>query len=305
MFTHILVPLDGSVLAEAVLPYVRLLAGKPGGRVTLLHLIERAAPQTVHGAHHLRTVADAEEYLAGVARDLAESGVTVETHIDTNEGGDTPNRIESHATEWRVDLVALCVHGRSGLGRLFFGSIAQSVLGAGVAPVLLVIAPGKGVTAASAPTLDHLFVPLDGTPEAEVALPLVVEIARERGSTIHLTLVVPTRDTVSGSMGGAARFSPTATAVFLTQTAQDAEGYLNEKVAQLRIAGVAVQAEVQRGDPATGVLAAAKRIPADLTAVASHGRSGLEGAWMGSVGNTVLARAAGPFLLVRRWDGPR
>lgn len=305
MFTHILVPLDGSALAEATLPYVRLLVGSSGGRVTLLHLIERAAPQTVHGARHLRTVADAEEYLAGIAHDLAGSGMVVATHIDTNEGGDTPNRIVAHATEWRVDLVALCVHGRSGLGRLFFGSIAQSVLGAGVAPVLLVIAPGKEAKAAPAPTLDALLVPLDGTPEAEAALPLVTQIARERGSTVHLTLVVPTRETASGAMGGAARFSPTAAAAFLTQAAQDAEGYLNEQAAHLRAAGVPVRAEVVRGDSATGILAAAKRIPADLIAIASHGRSGLEGAWMGSVGNTVLARSAGPFLLVRRWDEPR
>ena len=190
-------------------------------------------------------------------------------------------------------------------GGCSFGSIAQSVLAAGVAPVLLVIAPGKDAPPAPAPTLDHLLVPLDGTPEAESALPLVAALARQRGSTVHLTLVVPTRDTVSGSMGGAARFSPTAATAFLAQAAEDAERYLNEQAERLRAAGVTVRADVVRGDPATAILSATKRIPADLTAIASHGRSGLGSAWMGSVGNTVLARSAGPFLLIRRWDGPR
>ena len=89
MFAHLLVPLDGSGLAETVLPYVHLLARVDGTRVTLLHLIERNAPTSVHGARHLRTVAEAEAYLNDVAASLRRDGITVETHVDTNEGGDT------------------------------------------------------------------------------------------------------------------------------------------------------------------------------------------------------------------------
>src|SRR5947209_7095071 len=96
MFAHLLVPLDGSGLAETVLPYVRLIAHVNGTRVTLLHLIERNAPTSVHGARHLRTIAEAEAYLSGVAESLRRDGITVDTHVDTNEAGDTAGRIVDH-----------------------------------------------------------------------------------------------------------------------------------------------------------------------------------------------------------------
>src|SRR4051794_36064778 len=107
MFAHLLVPLDGSGLAETVLPYVRLIAHVNGTRVTLLHLIERNAPASVHGARHVTTVPEAEAYLNGVAESLRHDGVTANTHVDTNEAGDTAGRIVDHAAELKIDLVVL------------------------------------------------------------------------------------------------------------------------------------------------------------------------------------------------------
>jgi nucleotide-binding universal stress UspA family protein len=297
MFAHLLVPLDGSGLAETVLPYVRLLARGATTRVTLLHLIERNAPTSVHGARHLRTVPEADAYLDELAESLRRDGITVETHVDTNEGGDTAGRIVDHAAEMRVDLVVLCAHGRSGLGRWLFGSIAQKVLAIGVAPVLLVI-PTEGDEPRT-PAFTNVLLPLDGQADAEVALPLAEAIGKGTGATLHLLLVVPTVGSLSGTMASIARFSPNVTAELLDKSVGDATAYLQGLASRLAAAGVSVQTLVAREDPATAILDAAKRVRADLVVMASHGRAGMGGAWAGSVSNKILARSPGPFLLIR------
>src|SRR4051794_26259622 len=305
MFVHLLVPLDGSGLAETVLPYVRALVHAFDNRptVTLVHLIERDAPASVHGARHLTTVPDADTYLTELADRLRADGITVDTHVDTNEKGDTAGRIVDHAAEMRADLIVLCAHGRSGLGRWLFGSIAQKVLAVGVAPVLMVL-PTAGSEPRQA-TLRHLLLPLDGTADAEVALPLAEQLARATGATMHLVLVVPTVGSLSGAMSSIARFSPKVTAELLESAGSDAVVYLDGLAHRLRAAGITVETSIARDDPATAILEAAKRARADLIVMASHGRAGMGGAWAGSVSNKVLARSPGPFLLIRAPGTPQ
>lgn len=305
MFAHLLVPLDGSGLAETTLPYVRALAHAygDGARVTLVHLIERGAPASVHGARHLTTVPEADAYLTEVAERLRADGIAVDTHVDTNEGNETAGRIVDHVAEMRADLVVLCAHGRSGLGRWLFGSIAQKVLAVGVAPVLMVL-PTAG-SEPRLPTMQHILLPLDGTPDAEIALPLAEQLARATGGTMHLVLVVPTVGSLSGAMSSIARFSPKVTAELLESAGSDAVVYLDGLASRLRAAGVAVETSIARDDPATAILDLAKRIHADLIVMASHGRAGMGGAWAGSVSNKVLARSPGPFLLIRAPGTPQ
>lgn len=305
MFAHLLVPLDGSGLAETTLPYVHALARAygDGARVTLLHLIEREAPSSVHGARHLTTVPEADAYLAELAAGFRAEGIAADTHVDTNERGDTAGRIVDHAAEMGADLVVLSAHGRSGLGRWLFGSIAQKVLAVGVAPVLMVL-PIAG-NEPRLPTLTHILLPLDGTADAEVALPLAEQLARATGATMHLVLVVPTVGSLSGAMSSIARFSPKVTAELLESAGSDAVVYLDGLAARLRAAGIAVEASIARDDPATAILNLAKRVHADLIVMASHGRAGMGGAWAGSVSNKILARSPGPFLLIRAPGTPQ
>ncbi|MCA1668751.1 MAG: universal stress protein [Thermomicrobia bacterium] len=305
MFRHLLVPLDGSGLAETTLPVIRTLAYGSGERaqVTLLHLIERGAPASVHGARHLTTVPDAEAYLTAIAERFRAAGITVDTHVDTNESGDTAGRIVDHATEMMVDLVVLCAHGRSGLGRWLFGSIAQKVLAVGIAPVLMVL-PTEG-TEPRSPLLKQILLPLDGTPDAETALPLTANLARAMGGVMHLILVVPTVGTLSGAMSSIARFSPQVTTELLESAGSDAVVYLDAIASRLRAQEVAVETSIARGDPATAIVEQAKRVHADLIVMATHGRAGMGGAWAGSVSAKVLARSPGPFLLIRAPGEPQ
>ncbi len=304
MFSHLLVPLDGSGLAETTLPYVGALAHVPGEpvRVTLLHLIERGAPSSVHGARHLTTIAEAEAYLTEIAATFQRDEIAVDTHVDTNEGNDTAGRIVDHAAEMGIDLVVLSAHGRSGLGRWLFGSIAQKVLAVGIAPVLMVVPAKRG---APPPSVARVLVPLDGSAEAAVALPYAQEIVGAMGGTLHLVHAVPKVESLTGGRAAVARYSPTASAAMLDEAEEGATVYLRDLADRLRADHIAVEATIMRDDPATAIVAAAGRIHADLIVMASHGRAGMAGAWAGSVSSKVLARAPGPFLLVRAPGAPQ
>jgi len=300
MFTHLLVPLDGSSLAEAALPSVLLLGKRPGTRVTLLHLMERDAPPKVHGERHLTTVVEAQRYLAELASCLSDVGLTTDTHVDTNEHGDTAGRIIDHAAEMGIDLVVLSAHGRSGLGRWLFGSIAQKVLGVGIAPVLMIVPAKRG---APPPSVARVLVPLDGSAEAEVALPYARGMVGATGGTLHLVYAVPRVESLTGGRGAVARYSPTTSAALLDEAEEGATAYLGTLADRQRADHVAVETTIVRDDPATAIVDTAGRIHADLIVMASHGRAGMAGAWAGSVSSKVLARAPGPFLLIRA-SGP-
>jgi len=150
MYKTIVVPLDASERAEKILPHVEALSGIKMGEVILLHVIEPTAfvpspavpprgtavvtPQAyVDQVETMR--AAAEEYLSKVQTILKSKGIDAETLIET---GPAAERIVDVADERDADLIALASHGRTGLSRVFFGSVAAAVLHRSETPLLLV-----------------------------------------------------------------------------------------------------------------------------------------------------------------------
>jgi nucleotide-binding universal stress UspA family protein len=137
----ILVPVDGSLLAETAVYRAVDLARESGATV---HLLRAAEAHTFPGVDateaQVAVVREAEEYLADVKARLAEAGFTmVETSVWY---GPPAPAITEAARLHQVDLIAMTTHGRSGLGRLVLGSVAESVLRGTDAPILLFRAPG-------------------------------------------------------------------------------------------------------------------------------------------------------------------
>lgn len=295
LLARVLVPLDGSRLAEAVLPVATMLAARAGGSVTLLHVLEHAPPATVHGERHLDEAAEAERYLAEVAARYRPSGASIAWHVHQNRERDVARSIVEHATELDAGLIALCTHGRGGLRTLLFGTIAQRVLRAGSRPALIVRPSGEGPRPLD---LRTVLVLLDGQAPAEAALPAALAVAKATGASLALGLVVPTVSTVPGDRAAAAVLAPLATAAILERQQEVAVAYLEEQMARLRAAGVEARAWLRRGDPATEVVALARELPADLVVMASHRRLGLDSAFAGSVAPRVLAAFDGPVLIV-------
>jgi len=305
MFRRILVPLDGSRLAESVLPVALFFAEKFDATILLFHAIERDARETIHGERHLSEPAEAEAYLDEITARLArrsttltmQSNVVIEKHVHTVQQADVARGIIEHCAKYQVDLVVLCVHGRGGWRAVIVGNIAQQVAARGTTPVLFVN-PARALDT-RAYECRKILLPLDGTPIHEPALPVAAEIARVCGAAVRLVSVVPTVSTLSAERAGAGMLLPSTMAEVLELAQRGAVEYLQDVVKQLTAEGLPVTAEVARGDITPAILDAAKRASADLVVLATHGRTTMDAFWSGSVTPKVLAQSHVPVLLVR------
>lgn len=144
MYHHILVPLDGSKMAESALPHVITMAKKGAvGEVTLLHVVNVytagccAYPGYVDtGAMQEGLLAESRTYLAEMESRLASEGIPVK--IESQEGNRPADTIADYAEKNGVDLIVISTHGYSGLKKLMLGSVALEVLHDSHVPVLLV-----------------------------------------------------------------------------------------------------------------------------------------------------------------------
>lgn len=295
MFAHLLVPLDGSELAEAVLPAAVQLARTQGARLTLLHVLERRAPDEVHGQRHITNEVEGLRYLDETAARLP-PGLKVDTHVHPNLEHNIPRSIVEHATELGVDLIPLCTHGRSNVRRWLFGSIAQQVIALGDTPVLVIypseIPQGQGFTCR------RILIPLDGDPEHEAGLQVAIDLAVTCGAALHLLFVVHTRETLTGEGSASALLLPATTAALLEMSQQAAADYLQQQANRAAAAGVPVTSEVQRGEPAAAIAQAAQTAHADLIVLATHGKTHTDAFWSGSVSPRLSSKTRRPLLLV-------
>jgi nucleotide-binding universal stress UspA family protein len=296
MFKNLLVPLDGSRLAEAALPAAIYLAETLGAKVTLLHVIERGAPQEIHGERHLTNPQEARAYLDEVAGRAFHAGMRVGLHVHTNEEKNVAYSIAEHAGELGSDLIVMCTHGRGGLRGFMFGRIAQQVAGLGATPVLLV--PPDATDAATKFSCRRMLVPIDGDPEHEEGLNIGASLSKICGADLNLIMVVHELSTLTGKDAATAKLLPGATNALLNMAEQDAVEYLQGQENVLRSAGINAKAYVRRGDPAKAIIETAENLQTDLVVLATHGKSGMEAFWSGSATPNVERRSVIPLLLV-------
>jgi nucleotide-binding universal stress UspA family protein len=297
MFKHILVPLDGSKMAEAALPAAVFFSSEFKGAVTLFHVIERKAPREIHGQPHLKKVEEATAYLRETATTAFPKGTRVDFHVHTSEVDDVAESIVEHADELNYDVIIMCSHGRGKALHLFMGSIAEKVISGGSLPVL-VTHPGKEGEGIPEFSCKALLLPLDGVEDHEQALPASKELAGTCGAVMHLAMVIPGFENLSGERAVASRFLPGTTSKILEMSVQNADEYLRKHLDALRSQGFEADAYVLRGDPATLIDNAAKRFQIDIVIMATHGKSGLSAFWAGSVTHKVSGRIRIPVLLI-------
>lgn len=298
---HLIVPLDGSRLAEAALPITRQLAQKLGAPVTLVHLIERHPPQQIHGEHHLSNPKEAERYLAELGRRMFPSSPRVAQHVHVTEITDVPRAIAEHATKWGSDLVVMCAHGQIGLRTLLFGSIAQQVAASSAVPVLLVH-PGED---GAAPILSQrpLLVLLDDTGVDGQSLLLAAALAKACGVGLHLVVVVPTLRTLSGLGAASGLLLPATTTKILQLAYADACEYLSRQIALLQAEGLPVVGEVLRGEPSEIIVKTARHVAPDLIVLGIHSEEGFNAFLSKSAVSKLASSTPLPLLLVRESKG--
>ena len=198
MQSQVIVPLDGSASAEAILPHALLFAQRGQSILTLLQI---GTPSGLPGVRD-RMIPDnwsegeeiwGQDYLATMARRLQSSGVTLQTRHP--EAALAEQAIVSYTKHQpQVQLIALTTQGRSAAGRALFGSLAEQVF-ASVSTSLLLLHPPKGEQTGSGPIVSAsyqtIIVLLDGSVEAERALHEATSLAQEFSATLVLVAVPP------------------------------------------------------------------------------------------------------------------
>jgi nucleotide-binding universal stress UspA family protein len=293
----ILVALDGSALAEQALPLAEALAEATSSPLVLVCASYVASVPGLDAAdEQVRLIADAERYLRRTATRLRRRGIAVETSAPY---GLPRQVIVREARAQRAWLIAMATHGRGGLGRALYGSVADGVVRQSPVPVLLVRAWHAGDSRARLLGAGPILVPLDGSAHAEEALPVARGLAGALKTRVVLVRAIPPLDPA---------LTPDGMAVALfTQDRADAErearGYLERVAATLADAGTGVETTARYGDPAEIIAAVAEEHGAALTILATHGRTGLDRLLIGSVAERFVRHGTTPVLLVRPGQG--
>ncbi len=279
MYRTLLVPLDGSAFSVRALPTATTLARHLGVKLILMRaVLAPVAPGEDPVAARIQAVDEVQTYLSGLAASYAEQGLNVEISLPY---GDAAELILEGISLHAADLVVMCTHGRSGLGRWLYGSVAEKVLAQSPTPVLLIRPTGEASRFELQPEQASLLVPLDGSAFAETALPHAAALARAFGGTILLLRVVePPLAAYEGSY-------------------REAASYLEEVAQRLRATGLSVQTYVRRGAPADIIAYWGEETKADLIVMATRGRTGIARVLLGSVALEVVRRSPWPIMLVR------
>jgi nucleotide-binding universal stress UspA family protein len=295
MFLNILVPLDGSALAEAALPGALWFRKLFGARLTLLHVIEHNAPASVHGDRHLTNEAEALAYLKSMAEHFPPD-VQVDFHVHNEEVSNVARSIAMHASELVQDMVVMCTHGKSGLRQFMLGNIAQKVISYGSTPVLLIHPQGDQATRFA--HIERLLVALDDDPEHNCGLELAGIIAKRSGAGLSLVNVVPRLESLKGKEAAAGKLLPAATIALLEIEQEEANSMLAARAKRWQERGVDVAWQVRRGDPPEQISEAATSVKANMIVLSTHGKSGMGAFWAGSVAPRVPGLTDLPLLLV-------
>lgn len=287
-----LVPLDGSPLAERAIPYAVAVARATDGRLAIVrtaHGLTR--PGGDESQVRSKVMEEAEAYLEALAGRLAEHHLPIDT--GTN-GDDTVEGIILEADFRQADMIVMATHGRSGLGRWIYGSVAEAVLRRTTVPVMLIPAwlPEAGETPLG--VKPKVLVPLDGSAFAEEALAPATTLAAALGGELMLVHAISPFEQV---------MTPEVTLPSYTEEAQAREevarAYLNDLVKRSAASGVTVNVDIRMGLPPDAIAAAARENNATLVVMATHGRTGVRRLLMGSVADATLRRSELPILFVR------
>lgn len=329
----ILIPLDGSELAEQVLPVVPPLARMLRAGVHLLRVVEDAdvyrrptdypSPHyplygyAMYGHAMYAPTLEAEDesalcrraheqvggYLEGLAQSLRIKGLEVTTSV---QFGDPAAHIVELATSQQAAMIAMVTHGDSGIRRWVRGSVTERVIQTSHTPVFIMHAQARPV-AEVIDTLQHILVPLDGSDLARQVLPIATELARQTGAEIHLLRVVAPRMAMTPALiaGDIPRrfhddmMAQDAPAVIADEhTYAHGHQYLEAMAGNLRQTGLPVVTHVRAGAPAEQIVSQAAAQEQTLIVMATHGYSGIQRWLHGSVATSVLRATRTPLVLL-------
>jgi nucleotide-binding universal stress UspA family protein len=285
MISKILLPLDGSTIAETALEYAEALLAAYGAELTLVTATGRDPSNTepLFDSYLQRTV-------SSIRSALEHPDLKVDARILQ---GSPADEILRFADAGGFDLIVMSSRGATGAGPWQLGSITIRVAIASSCPVLVVKKPAPS-DINKQPVFRRILVPLDGSAAGEAALPLASDIARIEKSQIILFYAIEPAAAWAGNVLGGAY----ATMQEPQNAPQSAADYLDNVCQRLAPAGIDAVSILESGPPAETIINYSKREQIDLIAISTHGRSGITRWVLGSVTEKVLAHSTSNVLVV-------
>jgi nucleotide-binding universal stress UspA family protein len=300
-FRSILVPLDGSPLAEQAVPLAASIAQRGGGKLRLILVHELpSAPLDPLAAKLFTSIELAARkseraYLRGIQAKLREGGIRLSSAVTVT--GKAGPELAKYVRELGIDLVVMATHGRGGIKRAWLGSVADYLIRNLEVPVLLV-RPREGQTAPTrAPDVGQILVPLDGSSLAEEALDVAAALARIWDMELTLLQVVyPVQLPENMAFPIPSSYDEELTEMGRTQ----AQDYLDDIVERLQAQGLRASGVATIAwNAADAILDVAHPERAAVVVLATHGRGGLRRLVLGSVADKVVRGADIPVLVYR------
>jgi nucleotide-binding universal stress UspA family protein len=312
---YILVALDGSTLSEAILPHAVAVAHATGSALILMQVLEPVY-EPIFGALGIPEFVEEEQlalmrdeqlaslhhYLENIARQLRADGLEIQTKVI--EANHPATQILWHAEYDTLLLMsAMTTHGRSGVLRWLFGSVAAEVVQT-TPRSLLLLRPQETDRSSSmvnfkAVPYQSITVPLDTSPFAEQALDQAYELASAMNATLHLVSIVRPPHVFPVHIHKEEEPPSLMRALHQTELERRTH-YLEQRAEHFREQGLMVQTDVATGHPAEEILRFSMQHQHTLLVMTTHGRSGLRRILLGSVAMKVVQGAHVPVLLVPR-----
>ncbi len=314
----LLVPLDGSNLAEDVFPYAREIAGRMDLDLVFLNVcnpfekellpmrqsyVDKMADMVWHQIREIRTVTGT---LISIKTREALAKVVI---------GDPGEEILRYAGENPIGIILMATHGASGVRRWAIGSVAYKVLHASQIPVLLIRSGIPEETVYDQWPQRTILVPLDGSRLAESALPLAEQLAKERdiqNTRIVLVNVCKPDLLPQGSYYMNPDYPPTTPLQYedyvkqeTAKTKDASRQYLERITQKIKLEGIKIKTEVLAGDAAEEIIKYANSHPFQVIVMTSHGHSGFKHLVLGSVAEKVVLETHTPVLIVKPEEGKR
>lgn len=287
MYERILIPTDGSKTAAAAADAAIALAAENDAILHAIYVHELASLpyefEEVPEEYRSRTHEAVEEI-----RDKAEAaGVDVEAAVLENEGP-VHTAIIDYATEHEMDCIVMGTHGRTGVGRFVLGSVTERTLRESPIPVM-----GIHEETVFDPAFESILVPTDGSDDAWAALHHATDLANATGASLHLVHAIDLGG-VTGDPGSG---------YFLDRLEEVGQDMLDRAASHATDAGISdVQTTLLRGSPQRVIREYAADKGLDAIVMGTHGRTGVQRWFLGSVTERVVRRSEVPVVSVSSRD---
>ena len=288
----ILVPLDGSAVAEEIIIHVEMLARQSGAAVILMRVVPFLWPDD----HvHVREMGDkmdkeASDYLFTIETHLVEKGI--EASVLVHEGN-VPEVICDTARESEVDLIAISTHGHGGVQRWALGSVTSKVIQASSVPLLVHRSTGEQVEEVHC---KNVLIPIDGSQFSESIFPQARYIVELFNAKVWFISAI----TIPGGFSVLEKEVP-AIEDKVTESIEHYYSTLESRFKEEKT--INYEVVIRKGDPAQVICDFVEKNHIDLIAMSTHGRGGIRRWALGSVTDKVLHHSPKPILLVRAQDG--